>query len=158
MELNDQQKQTMAKWVAEKRSIGDIQKLLAEQFKMSMTYMDVRFLLIDLGLDVKDDEAKKRFGKTDLKGGPQAPGAIGDEADLGEPGAGGVSVTLDKIIKPGSIVSGTVKFSDGVSANWMLDQTGRLALDAGKKNYRPSQEDLQAFQMEVSRQLQSHGY
>jgi len=71
--------------------------------------------------------------------------------------AGGVAVTLDRIVKPGSVVSGTVRFSDGVNASWMLDQVGRLAIDAGKPNYRPNPEDVQAFQMELRNLLQSRG-
>ena len=78
-----------------------------------------------------------------------------DSPDSG--GTGGVAVTLDRIVKPGSVVSGTVRFSDGVSASWMLDQLGRLALDAGKPNYRPSPEDVQAFQVELRNLLQSRG-
>ena len=49
-------------------------------------------------------------------------------------------------------------FSDGVSGKWALDQYGRLMLDTGKKGYQPPAADVQAFQRELSRQLQQHGF
>ena len=70
MELTDVQKQTVSKWVAEKRSIAEIQKLLAEQFSVSMTYLDVRFLLLDLGLEVKDKDIRRTAKPPDLAAAP----------------------------------------------------------------------------------------
>jgi hypothetical protein len=159
MELNDVQKKAIAQWVAEGRSIGEIQKLLAEQFSLSMLYMDVRFLLIDLGLNVKDKQSKPSpkaailapdaAEEPDLEAEPMPAGALGK----------GGSVELDRITRPGAVVSGTAVFSDGVKANWMLDQMGRLALDAGaQKNYRPTPEDVQSFQMEITKLLKKQGY
>ena len=51
--------------------------------------------------------------------------------------AGGVSVEMDRVTKPGTLVSGTVTFSDGTHAAWSLDQLGRLALDAKEPGYQP---------------------
>jgi hypothetical protein len=51
-----------------------------------------------------------------------------------------------------------VTFSDGVTGKWALDQYGRLMLDTGKKGYQPSAGDVQAFQRELSQQMQRHGY
>ena len=60
-------------------------------------------------------------------------------------------------MKPGAIVSGTVKFSDGVNSNWSVDQLGRLALNPSQEGYQPSAEDLQIFQKELQSALQKHG-
>ena len=65
---------------------------------------------------------------------------------------------LDRVVKAGAIASGSVTFSDGQAALWTLDQMGRLGLTSGKAGYRPSQEDLQAFQHELTRLLQSRGF
>ena len=163
MELNDEQKRAIAKWVAENRSIGDIQKLLAQEYKLTMTYMDLRFLLIDLGVTVKDKEIK-RAPPPDLSAPAAAPEAeeAYDDAMDAFPGAPGgkssVSVTIDKVVKAGALVSGTVTFSDGVTATWMLDQFGRLGLEARKQGYRPSREDIQAFEVEIKRELQKRGF
>ena len=74
------------------------------------------------------------------------------------PAGGSVSVEIDRIVRPGAVVSGSVVFSDGVKATWALDQMGRLMLDSGQAGYQPSPPDVQAFQRELSRQLQRHGY
>jgi outer membrane protein TolC len=157
MQLTDAQKTTVAQWVKAKRSIAEIQKLLAQEFSISMTYMDVRFLLIDLGLEVQDQE-RKDFKRAEI--GKVQAGPAGEQ--FGPPAsgraAGGVSVSMDRVMKPGALASGTVTFSDGVTASWLLDELGRLALDSGKRRYRPSREDLDAFQREISQELQKHGF
>jgi hypothetical protein len=59
---------------------------------------------------------------------------------------------------PGAIVSGDVTFSDGVKARWLIDQYGRFGLDPEKPGYKPTNEDLQAFQMQLRTELRRHGY
>jgi hypothetical protein len=54
MSLTPEQKNAVAFWVAAGDSLSDVQKKLSEQFKVSMTYMDVRFLVDDLDLTLKD--------------------------------------------------------------------------------------------------------
>ena len=86
---------------------------------------------------------------------PEQSGQPGTDAPAG---AGGVSVELDRVVRPGSVVSGTVTFSDGVNGKWALDQYGRLMLDTGQPGYKPSAPDVQDFQRELSTQLQRHGF
>lgn len=122
--------------------------------------MDVRFLVIDLGLEVKE----KRFAPSPViapGSGPGMGGRVPEEAleDNPQPMApAGVAIELDRIMRPGSLVSGTVRFSDGVKATWTLDQTGRLAIDAGQPGYKPATKDIQAFQLELRRELEKHGF
>ena len=52
MTLSPEQKEAITTWVAAGDNLAEIQKKLAEQFKLSMTYMDVRFLVDDLGLEL----------------------------------------------------------------------------------------------------------
>ncbi len=186
MTLSPEQKQTVAAWVAAGDNLSLIQKKLVEQFKISLTYMDVRFLVDDLGLDLKNP-APKADASDVSKGAPAPtkPGApeelpapaggdstddedyLPDEAlagaapgDLpGTPGGpGSLSVELDRVVRPGSAMSGNVTFSDGVAGKWALDQYGRLMLDTGKPGYQPSAPDVQAFQRELQAQLQRQGY
>jgi hypothetical protein len=82
---------------------------------------------------------------------------VDDLAGAAPAGAGGVKVDLDRVVRPGAAVSGSVTFSDGTSGKWAMDQYGRLMLDTGKKGYQPAAADVQAFQRELSRQLQQHG-
>ena len=73
-------------------------------------------------------------------------------------GAAGVSVTVDQVAKPGAMVSGKVTFSDGQLADWYLDQTGRLGVVAQQQGYKPSQADVQEFQLGLEREMQKMGF
>jgi hypothetical protein len=166
MELTEQQKDVVRQWVASGASLSEVQKRLGAELGISMTYMDVRFLVLDLGVSVKD---KPRQAPAPAKAAAAVPaesadglGALDEEEALPEEmppaaGAGHVKVELDRITKAGAVISGTVTFSDGVSAAWSLDQFGRLGLGA-KPGYQPSREDIQAFQGELQRLLSRQGY
>ena len=148
MEMNDEQKQAVEAWAAEGMGLSDIQKKIQEEFGLAMTYMDVRFLVLDLGAEVRDKPESRQSQPADITASAQdTPG-----------GSGGVSVDIDVITKPGSVVSGTVVFSDGVKANWFLDQTGRLAIDAGGDGYKPGEQDLKDFQQELQAALRKKGF
>jgi hypothetical protein len=85
--------------------------------------------------------------------------ALEDEPPAGAmPGAGSVTVEVSRLAKPGAIVSGSVTFSDGVTATWSLDQFGRLGLAPAKQGYRPSEADVGAFQLELRRVLSAKGF
>ena len=75
------------------------------------------------------------------------------------PEDGNVVVTLDKVnLNPGAIASGTVKFSDGVTGKWIVDQQGRPGFtEVSRPGYRPSPADSQAFMMELNRAVQERG-
>ena len=183
MNLSEQQKKAVAAWVAEGASIAEVQKRLRDDFQVSLTYMDTRFLIDDLGLAFKSPEPPKTAAapsSTSRKTGTDpvdADAELIDEGDdyaagfdafaddlppvaddPGVPGAAKISVEVDRLTRPGTVVSGTVKFSDGQSGKWALDQYGRLVFEGSTPGYRPSQADLQAFQRELSGQLQRHGY
>ena len=69
-----------------------------------------------------------------------------------------MTLEIDRVVRPGAAMSGSVTFSDGVSGKWALDTYGRLMLDTGQPGYKPSAPDVQAFQRELQTQLQRHGY
>ncbi len=58
MTLTPEQKQAVASWVAAGDNLSAVQKKLTEQFKLSLTYRDVRFLVDDLDLSLKDATPK----------------------------------------------------------------------------------------------------
>ncbi len=149
MQLTDEQKAQISKCLADGASIADVQRLINEDFKVQMTYMEVRFLMDDLNLELaepKPEPAEDADASTDLEAAPA-------EAEL----VGGVQVEVDRIKRPGAAVSGTVTFSDGVSAKWYVDPYGRLGLDSDKEGYQPSEEDIQEFQLELQKQMQGPG-
>jgi len=58
MTLSPEQKQAVASWVAAGDNLSAVQKKLSEQFQLSLTYRDVRFLVDDLDLALKDPAPK----------------------------------------------------------------------------------------------------
>jgi len=163
MELTEAQKQTVGQWVNEGCGLSEIQRRLSGEFGISMTFMDVRFLVIDLGLQVRDKQTDSPSGASmDAFPSTEASETDFEGLESDQPaslaGLGAVVVEVDRVMKPGSVVSGSVRFSDGKSARWFLDRFGRLALDAGKPGYMPSEQDLQIFQQELKRELEKRGF
>ena len=119
----------------------DLQRRLKEDFAISLTYMDTRFLVLDLGINLV--EAAVEELKLQEKLAPTPTGMV--------------SVTMDTLALPGALVSGKVEFSDGETAIWMLDQSGRPGLDPDTAGYRPSQPDIVEFQKQLRTLLESSG-
>jgi hypothetical protein len=71
---------------------------------------------------------------------------------------GSVRVVLDKIVRPGALVSGIVTLTDGVTAKWYLDQTGRFGLIPPTPGYQPLQKDLERFQTILEEELARQGF
>jgi hypothetical protein len=58
MNLTPEQKQAVSSWVAAGDNLSAVQKKLSEKFQLSLTYRDVRFLVDDLNLELKDAAPK----------------------------------------------------------------------------------------------------
>lgn len=161
MEISDAQKRTVKQWVKEGCGLSDIQIKLLEEFKISMTYMDVRLLIVDLGINIQNKQGTKSYS-SDLSQTEAQQKVSSSEIEAQNespfPGKSAVSVEIDRVMKPHSLVSGKVLFSDGVSATWSLDALGRLALNPDKLNYHPKEEDVQAFQQEIKKALEKKGF
>lgn len=130
--------------------------MLLEEFKTSMTYMEVRFLVDDLDVAMVEPESEE---EKDSAAADEAKPV--DEAELVDEGSpGSVNVEVDAIMRPGSLVSGTVKFSDGQSLGWQLSATGQLGLipDEDNPEYRPAPTDLEQFQTQLQEVLQQKGF
>ncbi len=174
MNLDETQQATVREWIQSGLGLSEIQSKLDSEFGISVTYMEVRFLVDDLGVMPKDPEPEPEPEPTPEPGpsGPEAgvpePGmpssepapapepapARPDPMGMGEPGgAANVSVTVDQITRAGALASGNVTFSDGKSAGWSLDQMGRLGLSPDEPGYKPSQEDVMEFQVQLQQKL-----
>ncbi|HEY5779157.1 MAG TPA: hypothetical protein VIT00_10500 [Terrimicrobiaceae bacterium] len=145
MSLTDDQKAAISKWIEKGASLSDIQKRLKEEFQISLTYLETRLLADDLKLALKEPER------------PVEPPPLPAAEKTPPPAAGKVSVTIDQITRPGAMVSGRATFSDGQTAEWYLDQTGRLGLNPSTPGYRPSQQDVMDFQMELEKLARNQG-
>ena len=125
--------------------MADLQKRLKDDFGFNVTYMDTRFLSLDLALNFQVDKEESE-GANDTEN-PEAQ----EEVDL-EPlvqDKETVTVTLDQVARPGAMVSGTVTFSDGMKALWLIDEMGRPSIDPDQPGYQPSEADLVIFQAEL---------
>ena len=74
------------------------------------------------------------------------------------PADGRVSVSVDRLARPGAMVSGKVTFSDGQSADWYLDQTGRLGVIPKQEGYKPTAMDVKEFQLALQDELARMGF
>jgi hypothetical protein len=155
MNLNEEQKKQVSGWIAEGSKLADIQKRLEKEFGLRLTYLETRLLIDELKLVPKDAEPPAQ--PKDLAAQAQLPAAKMQKEAV-PPSPGGVSVKVDAVTRPGAVVSGKVTFSDGNSADWYLDQTGRLGLVPGQQGYRPSAADVQSFQEQLQQELQSLGF
>ena len=160
MTLDENQKHQVAQWIEQGAKLSEIQTRLASEFGLKLTYMEVRFLVDDLRLVPKDAERSKLSEPSPSS--PLTTQPIADEPI--EPplpdsaiAGGHVSVSVDQIARPGALVSGKVTFSDGQKAEWTLDQLGRLGLAAQQKGYRPSQADVEQFQIALQAELTKLG-
>ncbi|MSU71620.1 MAG: hypothetical protein EXS43_04660 [Opitutus sp.] len=187
MTLTPEQKQTVASWVAAGDNLSAVQKKLAEQFQLPMTYRDVRFLVDDLNLELKDPAPKvdtsdvskvppappadprpapekkefldKAKEKLGLGKGESDPASEEDQEEFSPAEAGNVRIEVDKVnLIPGALASGSVTFSDGVTGRWIVDQYGRPGFsEISQPGYRPTPADGQAFMQELSLALQNRG-
>ena len=131
------------------QSLSDIQKLLKNDHDITMTFLDLRLLAAELEeidwskqkADIQADKEKKKAEEDKIKEKEQEATEVGKTV-----------VKVDKVKRPGSMANGTVKFASGASAEWILDQTGRLALD--NQSGEPTPDDVQEFQVELQSILQ----
>ena len=150
MQLTDDQKREVASWIASGAKLSEVQQRLGETFGVRLTYLEARLLVDDLKLvPAEKAEAEKKPAQPDAA----APANPEDAA----PAASGVCVEVDSIMRPGALVSGKVTFSDGVRADWSLDQQGRFSMLPSQEGYRPSQADLAEFRKVLERELTRQG-
>jgi hypothetical protein len=139
--LTPEQKDALTQWAAEGATMSDLQRHLKDDFGHSLTYMDTRFLILDLGIELV--ETPKVEAKKEEKPAPVPTGFV--------------TVTMDSLTLPGALVSGKATFSDGETAVWMLDQNGRPGLDPDTEGYRPTPEDIKEFQVQLRDLIQKSG-
>ncbi|MGA9776839.1 MAG: hypothetical protein ACLPRE_10255 [Limisphaerales bacterium] len=154
MNLDENQRQRVTAWILQGAKLSEIQSRLAQEFGLRLTYMEVRLLVDDLKLTPKDPEPPKNV----------EPPAKPDDAKSTPPPAettpaiGRVSLSVDQLTRPGAVVSGKVTFSDGQTADWYLDQTGRLGVVPKQPGYKPSAADVQQFQMALEKEISRMGF
>lgn len=151
--LDENVKRKVAGWINEGLKLSEIQDRLRDEFGLRLTYMEVKLLLSELNLVPKDLEPQQPAQPIE-KVEPTAPQKTDKQGKAAE---GKVTVTVDEFAQPGTLVSGRVTFSDGQSAEWYIDEMGRVGLAPTLAGYRPSQADLAKFQEALKDELSKMG-
>ena len=149
-DLSEEQVKQIHAWVEDGAQMADVQKRLESEFGHKVTYMDTRFLSLDLGLEFQVEEEPEAEEVPDVEDG--AP----TTDELAGP-AGEISVSIHDVPLQGSVISGAVTFSDGQGGQWMIDQEGRLAMDPDTEGYQPSEADVLVFQDKLREAVESQG-
>jgi len=182
-DLTPEQIEQLKAWATDGLQLGDIQNKIEEEFKTRLTFMDTRFLIDDLGIELVDDEeeveeiepentsesdspapaeatAEEPVAAAPEQSTPSTEAAnpfAKKEAEVAPEAEGDVAVSIDQINVPGTMLSGKVTFPDGKNSGWYIDQAGSLGLDPEEPGYRPSEAHLLAFQRKLQTMLSEQG-
>lgn len=171
--MNQEQiKQFVAERVAQGMNLSKIQDELTAS-GVKITFMELRLIASEIDSAELEKLDKKTEPKQEPKqdpvpaqeepevpaetpSEPAAPAedtpAESPEAPAEEAPRGPTVVEISKLAMPGTVMNGSVKFGSGVTADWFLDQMGRLALDKVEGG-KPNQKDIEEFQMELRKAL-----
>jgi hypothetical protein len=149
---NEERKPIVAQLLKEGRSLSEIQDFLRKENGDSITYFELRLLLSEMP-DVKLPE--KELLKTVLP--PATPASVKPVAADTPASGGKLSISVDQMPAPGSMLSGYARFSSGAKGHWFLDEMGRLGLEPELGSSKPTQKDMQEFSTELRRMLQQTG-
>lgn len=162
--LTSDQLAKVEQWAADGASLNDVQSRLKSEFDITLTYLEARLLMLDVGVRIKDKpreqpKAAEPEPATDLPdefAEDEAPMDVDDPSAA--PFSGTVKLTADQVTMPGALISGTVTFSDGQVAKWSLDQMGRLGLGGAPQGYQPPKGDIPQFQQQLDLLMQRAGF
>ncbi|HEX8311572.1 MAG TPA: hypothetical protein VF614_09665, partial [Chthoniobacteraceae bacterium] len=91
MELTNEQKQAVSRWIEEGLKLSDIQQKLGSEFNLRVTYMDARFIVDDLKLTPKDPVVSQPAADEAVSA-PDAPAT-----DETAPVDGGLDPLIDEV-------------------------------------------------------------
>ncbi len=135
----DELKKCIVKLLNENHSLSDIQTILDKEHNEKMTFLDLRVLASELeNIDWTKDEPPEKDPDEDE-----------EKDEIKEDTTGQTIVEISKLQRPGIALSGSVKFASGATADWVLDQMGRLGFE--KSDGKPTEDDLKEFQAELQR-------
>src|SRR4051812_32645781 len=111
--LTKEQEQTVAQWAAEGANLNDIQARIKTDFDLTLTYLDVRLLVMGLGVKLKEKKretpVEEKAEAAPAQAGPPGEAPVGETEVLPPSGAGGrVVVNVDQLAIPGTMASGQV--------------------------------------------------
>ena len=161
--LEQQVKAFMAEKLAAGITLSEIQSLVNAEFKLSMTYMDIRILASELEIDwqklspEKQSAAPAQESTPAPESAPETNDATQETAEpmpenAAMPDLSTTTVEVSKLARPGMMFSGSATFANGSTADWYLDNMGRLGVD-NLQGDKPSPEDIEKFQIVLQNEL-----
>ncbi len=171
----DEIKEFIAEQTVAGFTLAEIQDQLAEK-GVKLRFMELRLLASEIETVLAEKKAQKAaaeaaaIAREEQKQAPRPPMASAPEAGTppmasaapqddvpasqGVPESlaaprGQTTVTVSPIQRPGFVATGSVTFGSGVTADWLLDQTGRLGLD--NASGQPDEQDIREFQQELKK-------
>ncbi|HVM61935.1 MAG TPA: hypothetical protein VMV72_13820 [Verrucomicrobiae bacterium] len=161
---NEERKPIVAGLLAKGQTLSQIQDFLHREKNDPITYMELRLLLSEMP-DAKLPEKEVR--KTVLPSAAVPPAGASAKATSRDappsssaretPTAARLSISVDQVPAPGSMLSGYARFSSGAKGHWFLDEMGRLGIEPELGSGKPTQADMQEFSNELRRLLQQTG-
>jgi hypothetical protein len=164
--LSDEQISQIQSWADAGDVLSDIQMKVNSELEIKATYLETRFLLEDLKIELlptpepkkeKEDVPEEPVGETAEGAVPEDGAAPAEEEAPAPTGDESATVTLDKVLRPEALVSGRVVFNGGESAAWWLDQAGRLGFEPDNADFKPTDAQAMAFQKELQVAVQESG-
>ena len=135
----DDLKAKIAELLDKGESLAEIQKILDREYDEKMTFLDLRLIASEI--------ESVDWTKGEEEDEPPAD----EKQDKKEEPSTGTVVEVSRVARPGVMMSGSVKFASGATADWVLDQMGRLGLENSVGE--PTEDDIQEFQMELQRKV-----
>ena len=145
--INTEQLEMVRLWASQGIDLNGIQKNLVAECGVHLTYMEVRFLLLDHGIEIaRQQEAPKPAPAPQPQAEqPAAPAPAADPMTGASPGKPTMSVDDSQI--PGTILSGKCEVPSGTKVAWQIDQMGQL--NCSQLSGTMTQEEQQAFVFEL---------
>lgn len=140
-QLSPEQIQSIRDWAEEGLDLNTIQKKLHDDLSLKLTFMDTRFLLQDLDINIKQEESVAP---------PQEEATV---TEAPAPLLGKTQVMVGEITPPHALMAGKVLFRSGAQGVWDIDRTGRINWEPVMGE--PNADDLREFEVELQAVIRS---
>ena len=149
--VSNEQLEMVRRWASYGVDLNGIQKNLAAECGVHLTYMEVRFLLLDHGIEIARPQPKlapEPAPEQQTAAPATRPAPAAQPVPAAAPGANvKPTVTLDDLQLPGTLISGKCTFPSGTNGSWQIDEMGRFGWSA--LSGTPTAVELQAFELEL---------
>ncbi len=145
--VSNEQLEMVRRWASYGVDLNGIQKNLAAECGVHMTYMEVRFLLLDHNIEIARPQEKPAPEPAPAAAPAPAPAPEPAPTPAAPTAAVKPTVTLDDLQLPGTLLSGKCSFPSGTQGSWQIDQMGRFGWS--QLSGTPTPVELQAFELEL---------